>query len=357
VQPSPKKHLNRSPAQQLLQQGTALLDVRAPAEFEQGAVPNSTNMPILTDSERARVGTTYKHSGPAAAQALGHKLVSGVVKAERIHHWKTFLADHPGAWVMCWRGGLRSQLTQQWLAAEGCHVQRVSGGYKALRQACMATLEAAPAEGKHWWVVAGRTGVQKTVLIDRLPNSINLEQLAHHRGSAFGAFVDAQPNPACFENSLACAYLQHTQDVLVLEDESRTIGRLALPAAWHAHMQQAPLVLLEASPQQRVQHIVQEYVTDALAAGETADALQQRYADSLQRISRRLGGVLYSEIDALLQAAFSGTASHEAWVARLLEGYYDPMYDYQLSKKEQRIRFRGNMQEVQEYLAGRSGAQ
>lgn len=353
--PLPKKRPNRTPEQQLLQQGTALLDVRAPVEFAQGAIPNSNNLPILTDRERERVGTTYKHSGKAAAEALGHKLVSGAVKAERINAWRAYLMDHPAAWVMCWRGGQRSALAQQWLAAEGCHVQRVAGGYKALRQACLATLEAAPAEGKQWWVVAGRTGVQKTVLINQLANSIDLEQLAHHRGSAFGAYADPQPNPACFENKLACAYLQHTHDTLVLEDESRTIGRLALPVSWHTHMQQAPLVLLEATPQQRVQHIVQEYVTDPLNGGESATDLQLRYADSLKRISRRLGGVLYSEINALLNAAFSGDAPHEAWIARLLEGYYDPMYDYQLRNKETRIHFRGSMREVREYLANPPG--
>lgn len=354
--PLPNKRLSLSPAQQLLQQGIALLDVRAPAEFEQGAMPNSKNLPILTDSERARVGTTYKHSGKAAAEALGHKLVSGEVKAARIADWRGFLAAQPAAWVMCWRGGQRSRIAQQWLAAEGCHVQRVDGGYKALRRACLTTLAAASTENKLWWVVAGRTGVQKTVLIDKLANSINLERLAHHRGSAFGAYVDPQPNPASFENSLAHAYLQHQHDALVLEDESRTIGRLALPANWHARMQQAPLVLLEASQEQRVQHIVREYVTDALDAGESAQDLHCRYADSLQRISRRLGGVLYAEINALLNAAFSGHASHEAWVKRLLEGYYDPMYDYQLRKKEKRIRFRGDMQAVQEYLANQPGA-
>ncbi len=341
----------RNAAQQLLLRGTPLLDVRAPLEFAQGAVPNSTNLPILNDQERAQVGTTYKHSGSAAAAALGHKLVSGTVKAERIDAWLQFLTAHPSARILCWRGGQRSALAQQWLGTQGCDVERVPGGYKALRRACLETLDTAPGEGKRWWVVAGRTGVQKTVLIERLNNSINLEKLARHRGSAFGAHVEPQPYPASFENSLACAYLQHQQDVLVLEDESRTIGRLALPASWHVCMQQAPLVLLEASPQERVQHIVEEYVSEPLAAGEPAHALEQRYADSLQRISRRLGGVLYAEINSLLNAAFNGQGSHEAWVACLLEGYYDPMYDYQLSRKEERIRFRGSMRAVEDYLA------
>jgi tRNA 2-selenouridine synthase len=266
VQPLPNERPDHS-LLEVLQQAIPLLDVRAPVEFERGALPDSSNLPILNDEERQSVGTTYKHSGKQAAQALGHKLVSGQIKAERVAGWRAFVRGHPNARVMCWRGGQRSQLAQQWLAAEGVEAERIPGGYKALRQTCMATLEQAPAAGKDWWVVAGRTGVQKTVLINQLTNSIDLERLAHHRGSAFGAHSQAQPCPASFENSLACAFLRHSHRMLVLEDESRTIGRLALPANWHAQMQQAPLVLLEADVQQRVQHIAAEYVSDALAAG------------------------------------------------------------------------------------------
>ena len=350
MQPLPKKRPSSPNLQELLQRGTPLLDVRAPVEYARGAIPGSTNLPILSDAERERVGKTYKHSGQQAAQELGHALVSGATKAQRVAGWLAFIDAHPDAQIMCWRGGQRSQIAQQWLNDAGRAVERVDGGYKALRRLCLELLEKAPLSGKHWWVVAGRTGVRKTVLISQLATSIDLEGLAHHRGSAFGAYLDPQPCPASFENALACAYLQHTHRMLVLEDESRTIGRLGLPANWHAHMQQAPLVLLEADLAERVQHIAAEYVTEALRLGEPADQLQARYSDSLRRISRRLGGALHARIDTLLDDAFAGRASHEEWIEALLRGYYDPMYDYQLSRKEARIAFRGSLGEVQEYL-------
>jgi len=334
----------------LLHEGLPLLDVRAPVEYQQGAIPGSENHPILDDAQRHRVGLTYKHSGPDAAEALGHKLVSGAVKAQRLSAWSSFVRNHPTAQVMCWRGGRRSTLAQQWLAEEGIHLERVPGGYQSLRRACLDTLEKATDGPKQWWVVAGRTGVQKTVLINRLPNSIDLEGLAHHRGSAFGAHATPQPTPANFENALACAFLQHQSNQLVLEDESRTIGRLALPVNWHQHMQQAPLVLLEADLTHRVQHIVTEYVTQALVAGESSDTLQGRYRDSLRRITRRLGGSLHRHIEMLLERAFAGQEPHEAWVEALLQGYYDPMYDYQLKRKAVRIHFRGNQQEIIDFL-------
>ncbi len=349
MQPLQNKHRKAPEATAILHAGLPLLDVRAPMEFEQGAIPNSFNHAILTDAERAEVGRTYKQEGGVAATALGHKLVSGDRKTARLQAWAAYLDTHPNAMVMCWRGGQRSQIAQQWLQALGYTIERVPGGYKRLRNACIETLELATQQAKPWWVVAGRTGVQKTILIQNLNSSIDLEGLAHHRGSAFGAYATPQPAPASFENHLAVTYLQHNQPILVLEDESRTIGRLALPGNWHSRMQQSPLVLLEADLEARVAHIVAEYVTQALH-NETAEVLEKRYRGALSRIERRLGGALYKRIDQLLADAFSGASSHEAWVHALLSGYYDPMYDYQLRHKAARIKFTGPLEDIEAFL-------
>jgi tRNA 2-selenouridine synthase len=341
--------MTTSEALTLLRLNTPLIDVRAPQEYNQGAIPNSVNLPILNDDERKEVGTIYKHSGAAAANTAGHALVCGESRSARISAWLQHIRLHPNARIMCWRGGQRSRITQQWLREQGVTADRVSGGYKCLRRACIDTLDRAANDDNQWWVVAGRTGVQKTVLIRSIPTSIDLEGLAHHRGSAFGGYTQPQPALATFENALAVAYLQHQSNLVVLEDESRTIGRLGLPAQWHARMQTAPLVVLEASLETRVEHIVKEYVTDALTQ-ETPAALQARLSEALQRISRRLGGVLFGEIHQLLQDAFAGRSSHQAWVQALLSRYYDPMYDYQLQRKLARVRFRGSMPEVHAFL-------
>jgi len=341
VQPLPKKPLNLS---------TPILDVRSPGEYAQGALPRSANVPILSDEERARIGTTYKHSGHDAAVTLGHELVTGEVKQLRVQQWVAFIKEHPDARVMCWRGGQRSQIAQSWLAEQGHEVARIPGGYKSLRRTCIETLDHAGRDNKPWWVLAGRTGVRKTVLLRRLPNSIDLEGFAHHRGSAFGALEHPQPAPATFENALAYAYSRHDHDTLVLEDESRTIGRLALPGTWHARMQLAPLVLLEADLHTRVSNIVEEYVDQAIAAGQRPEHLQQHYRDALRRIAKRLGGALHQQIDQLIARAFRENCGHEEWVRALLHDYYDPMYDYQLRTKTSRIRYRGDMADVQAYL-------
>lgn len=319
----------------LLRDGTPFIDLRAPQEFARGAVPGAVNLPLLDDDERHQVGLCYRESGQAAAIALGHQLVSGTVKRGRIHAWLHFAASHPDAWLYCWRGGLRSQIAQQWLADSGVQLPRVPGGFKALRGECLVALEEAPA-CRRWLVVGGRTGSGKTRLLERLPGAIDLEGHANHRGSAFGGRPGGQPAPVDFENALAVSYLRHEGALLVLEDESRTIGRLALPASWHEAMQRAALVILETPLEERVRNIREEYVDEPLSRGVQPTDLQQRLEESLARIRRRLGGQRHDEIRTALSEGFA-SSGHERWIELLLSWYYDPMYDYQLEQKRDRV--------------------
>src|SRR5262249_43518466 len=148
--------------------------------------PSAINLPLLTDSERAAIGTHYKAHGQQAAIELGESLVSGDTRAARIDAWRTFVAAHPTAMLYCWRGGLRSQIAQDWLREAGVAVPRVAGGYKALRRTCMVAIDEFSASAR-LLVVGGRTGSGKTELLGAFANSIDLERLANHRGSAFGA--------------------------------------------------------------------------------------------------------------------------------------------------------------------------
>ena len=335
----------------LLKQQQPLLDVRAPSEFQLGQLPNSFNAPILNDEERAQVGTAYKQHGHDAAVALGHRLVSGETKAMRIAAWQDFCHANPEAFIMCWRGGQRSELAQQWLAEAGLTHKRVPGGFKTLRKTCLQILDD---PRKNWWLVSGRTGSAKTVLIQTLRQSVDLEGLANHRGSAFGRRLTPQPTPVTFENALAVRYLQHGFESLIVEDESRTIGRIGLPLAWHAQMQQAPIALVEATLEERVEHIHKEYVQDALveyAAAKLPETdLQAHYEGAVHRIKRRLGGVRVAELTQKIQQAFSHQGDHRDWISYLLREYYDPMYDFQLKRKADRVQFRGSRQEVQAFL-------
>ena len=315
-------------------------------------MPNAVNLALLTDEERARVGITFKRAGQRAAIALGHELVSGATRSSRIRDWLNFAEQHPDVWLYCWRGGMRSEIVQSWLEAAGTTLPRVSGGFKALRHTCLGVLADAPG-AKPWLILGGRTGSGKTELLNRFACGIDLEGIANHRGSAFGAQLSPQPTPVDFENTLAVSYLKHVDQLVVLEDESRTIGRLALPRVWHACMQSSPLMILELDVATRAENISREYVSVPLAAGETEAALHTRYSASLQRISKRLGGARYKEVRAAMDSSFAN-GEHREWIELLLLWYYDPMYDYQLDEKLERVVARGTAAELAQHIDAHS---
>lgn len=342
------------------------MDVRAPVEFAEGAFPSAENHPLIDDSERQRIGTTYKDQGQQQAIALGEQLVSGTLKAARIENWSAFLRRHPGAALYCFRGGKRSEISQRWLFEErGIHCPRVRGGYKAMRRFLLEQLDQnSPASRPV--VIGGRTGVGKTRLLTHCATHIDLEALANHRGSAYGGHVAPQPTQINFENALSITLLKHTQGDnphFVVEDESRNIGSRHVPKVFFERLETAPLVLLEASHEERVEITLQEYAQDALAEfrnkyGDTHGF--QRWADSLRtstdRIQRRLGGERHALVRKLLDQAIERHAQdgeiepHRAWVGFLLRDYYDGMYEYQLRKKTERVVFRGNRAEVLAFL-------
>lgn len=357
--------------QQLLVSGVALLDTRAPVEFAEGALPTAVNLPLMSDAERAQVGKCYKELGQDAAIVLGHELVSGTVKAERVAAWRQFFADYPSGALYCFRGGLRSRITQQWLYEQtGIAYPRVEGGYKALRRFALEQLEVLP-QCNRALVISGRTGSGKTRFLQHYSQQCDLEGLANHRGSAFGPQVTPQPTQIAFENALAVDLLQKSMQVeaaeqpLLFEDESRNIGSVHLPRQLIEQLGQAPLLLLEVPDEERVEISYQEYVVDMVAAFTAqhgnSEAGLAVFADyilgSLVKIKRRLGGARFAEVARLMQQALevqknSGdTEAHRAWVRYILLDYYDPMYDYQLSKKQQRLVFRGDQAALAGYLA------
>ncbi len=342
----------------LLVRGAPLLDVRAPGEFARGAFPRAVNLPLLTDDERHRVGLRYKQAGGEAALELGHRLVAGDTRAARLAGWRAWADAHPEGALYCWRGGLRSQIVQEWLAAAGATVPRVAGGFKALRSFCLETL----GRKYPWIVLGGRAGSDKTAILAEIPRHLDLEGLANHRGSAFGKRDTPQPTPISFENALAVRLLNLTRNLadpaggpaptaaIAVEDESRTIGRLAVPPEVFAGMQQGPVVVVEARREDRIESIYRGYVADD-------DGARPRLEQALENIRRRLGGDRHKATRAVMRQAFEGgdPERHRAWIGMLLDWYYDPMYDHQLSLKEDRIVFRGGRAAVTDYLARATG--
>ena len=324
--------------------GAPLIDLRSPSEFRRGAFPGAVSLPLLTDAERERIGIRYKQGGRDAAIALGNQVVSGELRAARLAAWERTVDAHPDAMLYCWRGGLRSETVQRWLAATGRDVPRIRGGYRALRRFCIDALD----RQREWIVVGGRTGVGKTDIVKQVPNSIDLEGLANHRGSAFGKRRTPQPTPISFENALAVELLRRQPAPAVVEDESRTIGRLAIPEGIYRTMQASPIVLVEADQAARVDNIHREYIVEA---GDP-EHLRQALTTALDNIRRRLGGDRHREVRSRMLQAFEGgdADAHRAWIGMLLDWYYDPMYDYQIGKKQHRVVFRGNADAVREYL-------
>lgn len=326
----------------LLTDEIPIIDVRAPEEFNRGAPPSAVNLPILNDIERREVGITFKNSGQDAAIAKGWELVRGANRSKKINAWKTLASKHPNAVVCCWRGGLRSQLAQEWLAERDIDLPRINGGYKALRQYCLSVLE--DSRSRNLVVLAGRTGSGKTQMIRDLSPSIDLENLANHRGSAFGRMSNPQPTPIEFEFALAIRLLKIPSDQVVLvEDESTMIGSLKVPDPLFAAMSRAPLVMLTVPLKERVELTYESYVVGV--AHETL-------VSSLNRIKKRLGGLRFEEVQECLNTAFCSNRrkDHYRWIEKLLSYYYDPMYDYQLSKKQHRIEFEGTVEKVRSFL-------
>jgi tRNA 2-selenouridine synthase len=347
--------------------GAPLLDVRAPVEFAAGAFPGTVNIPLLTDDERAKVGTTYKRDGQQAAIALGHTLVGGAVKLERLARWKACAQANPDGYLYCFRGGLRSQTVQQWLREAGVEYPLVSGGYKAMRNFLLAEIARQGKEAK-LGIVGGRTGSGKTRAVHALRHAIDLEALARHRGSSFGRLPGGQPTQIDFENALAIALLRATaQDGsrLWLEDESRLIGRCAIPLEFRPRMEEAPIALIEEPMDERVQVVLEDYVIDALplyrqAHGDDGETLYAaNLLSSLDRVEKRLGGLAHRQARELMQQALAAqqrgdVEPHRAWIRFLLERYYDPMYDWQLTQKRGEVIFRGRRHEVIDWINSRN---
>jgi tRNA 2-selenouridine synthase len=347
---------------------TPMLDVRAPVEFEQGAFPNAINIPLMTDVEREAVGIKYKEQGQEAAILLGAELVTEQLQKQRKQQWADFFKKHPNAVLYCFRGGLRSQISQQWIEDEtGKDYPRVSGGYKAMRRFLLDSIDRIAAK-LPIVILGGRTGSGKTRVLKTLPNSIDLEGLANHRGSAFGPTATPQPTQINFENALAIALLkaEHAgHRFIVIEDEGRNVGSVGVPQSLYDAMQQSPIVKLEVSDDERNKISVQEYVLDIHQQFLEQDDNNPQLAlshlsghllTSLEKIQKRLGGERYKKVRKAMQQALEqykeskSIQGFEPLVNHLLFDYYDPMYDYQISKKQHRIIFNGSQQAVIEYL-------
>ena len=344
-----------------------LIDVRAPVEFSQGAFPQSNNLPLMNDEERHQVGIRYKEQGQDDAIELGHELVKDAIKQQRISDWSDFTLQNPQGALYCFRGGLRSKISQQWIYEQtGTLYPRVEGGYKAMRNFLLEEIETAASYFMPF-IIGGRTGSGKTLLLDKLDHKVDLEKLYQHRGSAFGNYATPQPSQIDAENNLSIALLKHRNNQtqkIVVEDEAANIGSRQVPTSWFELMKSSPLILLETELEQRIDNIFNEYITDSLQDYLTVHDHESGFEiwagkllESLKRIQRRLGGQRYQQAHKLMFNAIEqhkqldNPEKHKAWIQFILQDYYDPMYDYQLSQKTDRVIFQANEQDTLQFLS------
>ncbi len=292
-----------------------IIDARAPAEYAEDHIPGAISLPVLDDAERARVGTIYKQVSPFDARKLGAALVS----ANAARHLQGPLADKPGHWrplVYCWRGGQRSGSFALILAQIGWRAETLQGGYKAWRAQVVDALYHLPFPAPVV-VLDGNTGAGKTALLPRLAargvQVLDLEALANHRGSLFGA-VGAQPSQKAFETALAhAAVALDPSRPVVIEAESSKIGNCRLPASIWKAMAAAPRIFIQAPASARAAHLVQHYpdmIADSARLMAVIEALRLAHS---------------AEVIAGWQALAAAGRFAELALG-LMQAHYDPRY-------------------------------
>ena len=301
-----------------LQEKLPLFDARSESEFNHASVPRAFNIPLLTDDHRKEVGTIYKQIGREAAVLKGFEL-AGPRFHEMIKN-ALVLAPQKSVMLYCWRGGMRSNILSWILGQNGFHVYLLKGGYKAFRNWAINSFK----EPRKVLVLGGATGSGKTELLEQLSLNgeqvIDLENLAHHKGSAFGALgKPKQPSNEMFENKIALEWTKFNKDLPVwLENESRNIGCCMLPEPVYILIRDSELVEINVGDKNRKERITRDY------GCFPADTL----AEITNKIQKRLGPQHAKQAIELLQSGdFAG------WLEIIL-AYYDKLYNYGTTQRD-----------------------
>ena len=295
-----------------------IIDVRTPKEFEQGRIPGSINIPLFTNEERVIVGTLYKQQGkqPAILKGLefvGPKMTIIISEVQK-------LAKDNTVFVHCWRGGMRSGSVAWLLELYGFKVFTLKGGYKSFRNFVLSTF----VKKYKLLILGGKTGSAKTEILTKLAEFnqqiIDLEKLAAHKGSAFGALGEkAQPSQEQFENELAI--LLNRTDIsnpIWLEDESRLIGNKVIPTKLWDQMRIAKTLCIDLPFEERVNYLTKEYGKFPI----------EQLKVSITKITKRLGHLQAKNALIALDKNDLKTT------CRICLGYYDKSYDFGIEQRE-----------------------
>ena len=310
-----------------LSQFDTIIDVRSPAEFAEDHVPGAINLPVMSNEERAKIGTIYVQESPFRARKLGAAIVARNAAA----HIETTLADKDGGWqplVYCWRGGQRSGSFASILSQIGWRTELLNGGYRSYRSQVVKALYEDPLPHR-FVLLDGNTGSGKTAILHELARIgtqvIDLEGLAEHRGSLLGAMRDEQPSQKMFETRLAMALSQLDPNrVVVAEAESSKIGERLIPASVWKTMRAAPRIDIAASLDARAKFLTQDY----------ADVLEKP-AQMAERLDKLRPYCSHKRVDQWLTYLREG--AHEKLAAELMQHHYDKGYERSRESRENAV--------------------
>ena len=307
---SPKEFLDQ-------RQTKVIIDVRSPGEYEKAHIPFAHNLPLFSNEERAMVGTAYTKQGHDIAVELGLKLVGP--KLHTFVKEARQIANGSDLIVHCWRGGMRSASMAWLLDTAGFKVSTLRGGYKTYRKLCQDRFEIP------WRIVvlSGATGSGKTEILGHLKRLgeqvVDLEGLANHKGSAFGALGQRQqPSTEMFENLLFEELLQlDPRRRIWVEDESKNVGSVFVPHSFFSRMLSSPVVRIAVSSDIRVERLVREYGCFS----------KEELVHCVMKIEKRLG----YDITKMCVAAIE--EGNLRLVAELTLRYYDKSYAFSLERR------------------------
>lgn len=295
-----------------------LIDVRSPGEYAEGTIGEAINLPIFGDELRAEVGTAYKKKSVTEAKRRAVKAVSAQLPELYERFLSIEAAGRPIA-MFCARGGMRSQSFASLLRAIGHEVFVIEGGYKAYRQHMLQALHAL-SETRRFIVLHGNTGVGKTLILNALEEKgldvIDIEALAHHRGSMLGRVgLEPQPSQKTFEDRFYRGLKDAKSNNIFVEAESKRLGRVNIDDTVLAGMRQGLHIYVDAPMWFREQEIVREYTR--------MEGAKQELLTIMDNFRKHLGNETVDEFVALIQANNYGPVAKV-----LMQRYYDPKYEY-----------------------------
>lgn len=296
-----------------------IIDVRSPGEYDTDHIPGAINLPVLSNDERAHVGTLYKQESAFVARRIGAAIVARNIAT----HLENVLTDKPKNWrplVYCWRGGMRSNSFATILSSVGWRVGVLDEGWRRWRRAVVDALYHGRETAPRFLLIDGHTGVAKTKILEKLKRDgaaiLNLEAAARHRGSVFGAITGVkQPTQKSFESTLFDELRRAPAGATVIaEAESVLIGRCRIPAGLWAALAQGDRVEISAPSAVRAKYLCAEYM-------EMIDN-PQIVENAIERLAP-----FHSRCVLDTWRAKVAVKDFESLAAELIEAHYDPLYD------------------------------